>query len=275
LRTRRQRLGQHFLRDAEVARAIVGALADEPPRVLEIGPGRGALTRPLLERFRRVRAVEMDFSLAGSLAQRLSFPENLEVRQGDALALDLDELAEEGPWQVAANLPYAVATAILRRLIARGDLFPILVVMLQWEVAQRIVAPEGSAARGLLTVEVEARAEAELLLSVPPRCFSPPPRVTSAVVRLASRPPSAPADVVARALELAAAAFTHRRKKLANALASTARPGEIAAALAAVGTAGGARAQELPLEQWLAIAAALPQARPQAGPQAAPAGPEA
>jgi 16S rRNA (adenine1518-N6/adenine1519-N6)-dimethyltransferase len=265
LRTRRQRLGQHFLRDAEIARAMVGALADEPPRVLEIGPGRGALTRPLLDRFRRVRAVEMDSALAGSLAQRLSFPEDLEVRHGDALALDLDELGEEGPWQVAANLPYAVATPILRRLIARGDLFPILVVMLQREVAQRIVAPEGSAARGLLTVEVEARAEAELMFSVPSRCFSPPPRVTSAVVRLVSRPLSAPADVIARALELAAAAFTHRRKKLANALTSMAPRGAIGEALVALGTAEGARAQELPFDHWLAIAAALPQAGPQAG----------
>jgi 16S rRNA (adenine1518-N6/adenine1519-N6)-dimethyltransferase len=274
VRTRRQRLGQHFLRDAGIARAIVSALAEKPPRVIEIGSGRGALTRPLLERFPRVRVVELDAALADSLARRLSSPAHLEVRQGDALTLDLDGVAEGGPWQVAANLPYAVATPILRRLLARGDLFTVLVVMVQQEVARRIVAPEGGPDRGLLTIEVGARADAELLFAVPPRCFSPPPRVTSAVVRLVPRPLPAPPDVVARALDLAAAAFAHRRKKLANALASAGEPRDVAAALETAGADGSLRPQQLGLDRWLAIAAALPQAGPKAGPKAGPqAGP--
>jgi 16S rRNA (adenine1518-N6/adenine1519-N6)-dimethyltransferase len=261
VRTRRQRLGQHFLRDPGTAQAIVNALAETPPRVIEIGSGRGALTRPLLERFPQVRVVELDAILAESLARRVSAPAHLEVRHGDALTLDLDEMADGGPWQVAANLPYAVATPILRRLLTRGDLFTVLVVMVQQEVARRIVAPEGGADRGLLTIEVATRARAELLFAVPPRCFSPPPRVTSAVVRLDPRPLSAQPDVVARALELAAVAFAHRRKKLANALSAAAQPAEIAAALKAAGADENLRPQQLGLERWLAIATALPARR--------------
>jgi 16S rRNA (adenine1518-N6/adenine1519-N6)-dimethyltransferase len=268
VRTRRQRLGQHFLRDAGVARAIVAALPEAPARVLEIGPGRGALTRVLLERFSLVRAVELDAALANDLPRRLGSPGHLEVRLGDALTLDLDELAESEPWQVAANLPYAVATPILRRLVHRGDLFPVLVVMVQHEVARRIVAGEGDAERGLLTVEIGARARAELLFPVPARCFSPPPRVTSAVVRLVPRELPAPPAVLARALELAAAAFSHRRKKLANALAAAGEPHELASAFTAAGVSPDVRPQELAIGRWLALAAALPAAGPPAGPAA-------
>jgi 16S rRNA (adenine1518-N6/adenine1519-N6)-dimethyltransferase len=258
VRTRRQRLGQHFLHDGRTARAIVAALADAPPRVLEIGPGRGALTRPLLERFPQVRVVEMDGRLAAALPQRLGNPGSLEILHADALTVDLDRLAEGGSWQLAANLPYSVGTPILRRLLPRGDLFTVLVVMVQWEVARRLVAPPGSRERGLLSVEVEAHARAELLLSVPPHCFSPPPRVSSGLVRFVLHPAPAAAATLRRALGLAAAAFAHRRKKLANALASTARPDEIATALTAAGATGNVRPQELELAHWLALAEALP-----------------
>jgi len=258
VRTRRQRLGQHFLHDGRTARAIVAALADSPFRVLEIGSGRGALTRPLLERFPLVRVVEMDGPLAAALPRRLGNPPNLEVVHGDALTLNLDRLAEGGPWQLAANLPYSVGTPILRRILARGDLVTVLVVMVQLEVARRLAAPAGSRERGLLSVEVEAHAQAEFLFSVPPRCFSPPPRVSSGVVRFVMRPPPAAAPALQRALELAAIAFAHRRKKLANALASAATPDEIAIALRSAGELGDVRPQELGLAHWLALAEALP-----------------
>ncbi len=262
MRTRRQRLGQHFLRDAGVARAIAGALAETPAAVIEIGPGRGALTRPLRDRFPRVRAVELDPTLAAALERRLGTAGNLEVRRGDALTVDLDDVGAGGPWQVAANLPYGVATPILRRFLTRPDLFVNLVIMVQREVALRLAAREGGRERGLLTLEVEARANAELLFDVPPRCFSPPPRVTSSVVRLRPGAPPAEPEVVARALELASAAFAHRRKKLANALAGVAPPEEVSAALAAAGADGARRPQEIGLDRWLALAAALPQAGP-------------
>jgi len=261
VRRRRQRLGQHFLRDPATARAIVAALADTPPRVLEIGPGRGDLTGPLLSRFSRVRAVELDHRLAAALPGRLGNPAGLDVRHGDGLALDLDGLAEGGQWQVAANLPYSVGTPILRRLLPRHDLFTVLVVMVQLEVARRLVAPTGGAGRGLLTLEAEAHAGAELLFTVPPRCFSPPPRVTSAVVRLHLHPSPAPPATVERALELASAAFTHRRKKLGNALASVGSPLEVAAGLTVAGADGNLRPQDLSLELWLALAEALPGRR--------------
>jgi len=257
VRTRRQRLGQHFLRDAHIARAIVEALPAEPPRVLEIGPGRGALTLPLLQRFPRVRALELDPALAGSLARRLGEPAGLEVLHADALDAGLDELGEGGPWLVAANLPYSVGTAIVRRLLPRHDLFPELVVMVQLEVARRLVAPAGDAERGMLSVEVEAFATAELLLTVPARSFDPPPKVTSAVVRLRTRPAAAPDATVQQGLHLASVAFLHRRKKLANALGSAVEPRAVAMALADLGRVDGVRPQELAWPDWLALAQAL------------------
>jgi 16S rRNA (adenine1518-N6/adenine1519-N6)-dimethyltransferase len=258
VRTRRQRLGQHFLRDARTAHSIAAALAGEPPRVLEIGPGDGALTRHLLARFAAVRALELDGDLAAMLPGRLGRPATLEVIRGDAVTADLDELAAGGPWQVAANLPYGVGTPILRRLLPRGDLFTVLVVMVQLEVARRLVAPPGGAERGLLTIEVEARTRAELLFTVSPRSFSPPPHVHSGVVRLVLQPPP-DAPVLDRALELAAVAFCHRRKKLTNALSAVGRPPELSSAMERAGVDAGARPQDLTLAGWLALAGALPR----------------
>ncbi|OYW03372.1 MAG: ribosomal RNA small subunit methyltransferase A [Acidobacteria bacterium 37-71-11] len=257
VRTRRQRLGQHFLRDAATARAIAAALAGDPPRVLEIGPGRGALTGPLLERFGHVRAVELDGALAAGLARRLGDPPGLEVRHADALADDLDALAAGGPWQVAANLPYSVGTAIVRRLLPRRDLFALLVVMVQLEVAQRMVAPPGGRNRGLMTLETEAYGRAEILFTVPPGRFAPPPKVNSAVVRIGLRPDPAPAAAIERGLSLASLAFAQRRKKIANPLAAAAAPAGIAAACAAAGVDPGARPQELAWDAWLALGRAI------------------
>ena len=257
MRTRRQRMGQHFLRDARVARAIVDALPAEPARVVEIGPGRGALTRPLLARFPRVRAVELDAALAGALPGALGSPAGLEVVTGDAASADLDDLAAAGPWSLAGNLPYSVGTPIVRRVVRRGDLFVAAVVMVQLEVAKRLAAGPGGRDRGLLSVEVEACAEAELMFTVPPRCFAPPPRVTSAVVRLRLRPPAQHPPLLDAALRLAGAAFTHRRKKLTNALSGAVASGAAGAAFAAAGIDAGARAEDLTLAEWLALAAAL------------------
>ncbi len=257
MRTRRRRLGQHFLRDARTARAITAALADTPPRVLEIGPGEGALTRHLLVRFPEVRAVELDDDLAAMLPGRLGRPEGLQVLRGDAVTTDLDRLAEGGPWQLAANLPYSMGTPILRRLLPRRDLFTVLVVMVQLEVARRLVAPPGGRERGLLTLEVEAHAAAEMLITVPPRAFSPPPRVNSGVVRMTLRTPPEAARL-GRALGLGGAAFRHRRKKLLNALAREAEPEGLGAALARAGVDGALRPQDLSLADWLALAAEVP-----------------
>ena len=258
MRSRRQRLGQHFLRDRGIARAIADALRGDPPRVIEVGPGRGALTAPLLARFPKVRAIELDERLAAALPASLGSPAGLEVEVGDATTVDLDRVAAGGPWQLAGNLPYSVGTPIVRRVIRRGDLFRYAVVMVQLEVARRLVAPPGGGDRGLLTLEVEGCCTAaELLLAVPAGCFAPPPRVASAVVRLAIGSPGTRAPALAAALELAAAAFTHRRKQLANALVGAGDRAGLAAACAAAAIDPSARAEDLTLAQWLALAAAL------------------
>lgn len=129
--------------------------------------------------------------------------------------------------------------------------------MVQLEVARRLVARPGGRDRGLLTLEVEGYAEAELLFTVPPRCFTPPPEVMSAVVRLRARRPEERPPGLECALRLAAAAFTHRRKKLTNALAGAVPPEALAPALTRAGVDPGARAENLPLFEWLALAAAL------------------
>ena len=259
MRSRRQRMGQHFLRDQRVAQAIVDALPPEPGRVIEVGPGRGALTRLLLARFPRVRAIELDGALAQALPGAMGAPAGLQVITADAVTIDLDELASGGPWVLAGNLPYSVGTPILRRVIRRGDLVTAAVVMVQLEVGRRLVARPGGRDRGLLTLEVEGCAEAELLFTVPPRCFVPPPQVESAVVRLRVRRLDERPPLLESALRLAAAAFTHRRKKLANAVAQVVERGPMAAACATAAVDPAARAESLTLTQWLCLAAALEQ----------------
>jgi 16S rRNA (adenine1518-N6/adenine1519-N6)-dimethyltransferase len=259
LRTRRQRLGQHFLADPAVAEAIVGVLPPDPPRVLEIGPGHGALTLLLAERFPRVVTVELDGALAAGLRRRVAGQPGVEVVHGDALALSLDRFAVEQPWQLVGNLPYSVATPIVRRFLPCRELVTQLVVMVQLEVAGRLAAPPGSSERGLLTVERELHADCELLFSVPPRSFRPAPRVVSAVVRLALRPPPVAAPLGSRVLELAAIAFTQRRKKLTNALAGAAPPPAVAAALGEIGVGADVRAQDLDFDAWAELARRLPR----------------
>lgn len=231
-----------------------------PDRVIEIGPGQGALTRLLLERFSLVRAVELDARLAAGLAGRLGGPVGLEVVTADALTVDLDQLTGGERWSVAGNLPYSVATPIIRRLLEQHAVVAAAVVMVQLEVARRLVAGPGDPDRGFLSVLTEMYGGAELLFSVPASCFSPPPKVTSAVVRLEPMAALAPPEVVSRALALAADGFSHRRKKLLNALPGAAARGDLAASLPAVGLDAAMRPQEVPVAGWLALAAALPNA---------------
>jgi len=250
-RSKRRRLGQNFLVDSDVANRIVELLADEPPQVLEIGPGRGALTEPLLNRFDRVRALELDETLAPPLEQRFGC-RGLEVILADALTAPLDEIVGgDGRWQMASNLPYSVGTAILRRLIPRHDLFARLVVMLQREVADRVVAQPGEGNHGFMALERAAWAEAHLAFTVHPRAFRPVPRVTSAVVVLELRPPVADPRDIERALKLASGALTRPRKMLPNALGKGVSPEVIEKA----GLEPTARPGELTLDDWLRLAA--------------------
>lgn len=245
-RSKRRRLGQNFLIDEGVARGIVDLLADEPPRVLEIGPGRGALSAPLLNRFDRVRALELDEPLVAPL-QAAFGRRGLEVVHADALTHSLDDLTGGCRWQVASNLPYSVGTAILRRLMPRHDLFTRLVVMLQHEVAERVVAEPGDGNHGLMALERAAWAEAWLAFSVPAKAFRPQPKVTSGVVVLDLRPAAASEREVRRALALAATALTRPRKMLPNALGK----GVSATSVEDAGFDPTIRPGELHLDDWL------------------------
>jgi len=251
-RSRRRRLGQNFLVDEEVANRIVDLLDDEPPRVIEIGPGRGALTSPLLDRFDRVRALEVDEVLVTPLVDRLG-DRGLEVVHTDALTAPLDEIASGGGWQVASNLPYSVGTAILRRFMRRHDLFTRMVVMLQREVAERVVAEPGQGNHGLMALERAAWARSWIAFDVPPRAFRPVPKVTSSVVVLDLRRPAVRPAELERALELAGGALTLPRKKLRNALG---REVEVEA-IDEAGLDPNARPGTIPLEGWLRLAKSL------------------
>ncbi|MFV2072304.1 MAG: 16S rRNA (adenine(1518)-N(6)/adenine(1519)-N(6))-dimethyltransferase RsmA [Thermoanaerobaculales bacterium] len=252
-RPKRRRLGQNFLVDPGVAEKMVGRLKTDPPRVLEIGPGRGALSEPLLERFDRVLALELDATLIPGLLERFG-DRGFEVRHSDALTEDLGAvLAADSPWQVASNLPYSVGTAILRRLMPRNDLFSRLVVMLQREVAHRVVADPGGSGHGLLALERAAFADARLLFDVQPRSFRPRPKVISSVVALDLRPPSYTATELAGAFTLAARALTRPRKVLTNALS----PGIDAAILEAADLDPSVRPGTVPLGGWVRLASVL------------------
>ena len=249
-RPKRRRLGQNFLIDGTVAERIAATLTDDPARVVEIGPGRGALTEPLLERFDRVLALELDEQLLPPLIQRFGGP-GFDVQHSDALHDDLDSLlAAESPWQVASNLPYSVGTAILRRLLRRNDLFTRLVVMLQREVAHRVVAEPGGKGHGLLALERAAWADARLLFDVGPRAFRPRPKVVSSVVVLDLKPCDHDPVILDRALKVASMALTLPRKMLSNAL-----PKEIEnSTIEAAGLEPTQRPGTVALDGWMRLA---------------------
>ena len=219
----RKRFGQHFLEPAWVAK-LVAAIDPRPEDTfLEIGPGRGALTLSLAPKVARLIAIEIDRDLAAALPARL--PAHVRIVEGDVLDMDLAALLEPlpgvAPVRVAGNLPYNVATPILFRLLgAAGDGARLrdATVMLQKEVADRVVAGPGSRDYGSLAVHIALGADAETLLTLPPGAFRPPPKVISAVVRLRFRP--AQVEVGDRAVfeRLVRGVFAQRRKTLLNAL---------------------------------------------------------
>lgn len=217
----RKRFGQHFLESPWVAK-VIDAINPSPGQTfLEIGPGRGALTRPLAERAGHVVAVEIDRDLAAALAnENIS---NLRVIQSDFLELGLDIALkdERQPLRVAGNLPYNVSSPILFMLLKAADggrFFSDATLMLQKEVAGRLAAKPGRKEYGALAIQVALTADVEQLLTLPPGAFRPPPKVTSAVVRLRFRPPAL--DVGDRRVfeRIVRGIFLQRRKTLANAL---------------------------------------------------------
>jgi len=217
----RKRFGQHFLEPAWVARLIDALAPSTDDTFLEIGPGRGALTLPLAARAGRVIAVELDRDLVASLAPRL--PDNVRLVEGDFLEVDLPGLmqAERTPIRVVGNLPYNVASPILFRLLdeARdGALLSDATLMLQREVADRLLAEPGGADYGATSIQVQLLADVERVLSLPPGAFRPPPKVHSSVVQLRFRPPQVEVGTRPVFERLVRGVFLQRRKTLANAL---------------------------------------------------------
>jgi len=251
----RKRFGQHFLHDPLVIDRVVTAIAPQPGQALvEIGPGQGALTRPLLGAAAALDVIEIDRDLAAALRREFAANPKLQVHEGDALEFDYAALAQlRGQrLRLIGNLPYNISTPLLFHLLAAAAHITDMHFMLQKEVVDRIVAAPGSRQYGRLGVMLAPRVRAHKLLDIGPGAFKPAPQVHSAVVRL---------EVVASTPDWAAephygavvaAAFGQRRKTLRNALAQHLSAAQISAA----GVDPGARAETLAPEQFGALALA-------------------
>jgi 16S rRNA (adenine1518-N6/adenine1519-N6)-dimethyltransferase len=252
----RPRIGQHFLADPLIASDIVAAAQLGPnDDVLEIGPGRGALTGELLNAAAHVTAVELDEGLAAALRQRFAGNPRLTVIADSILAHAPDVLLAEGgrrpPYAVVANLPYYITAPVMRHLLERGPRPSRIVVMIQREVAESITGK--GAGLSLLGVSVQVFAAAELLFRVPSTAFDPPPKVESAVVRLAVyEQPLVPPDRLDGFFNVVRAGFRNPRKQLHNALASGLwmASGEAPASLEAAGVDPMRRAATLSIAEW-------------------------
>ena len=217
----RKRFGQHFLEPAWVKKLIDAVAPVSDDTFLEIGPGRGALTVPLAQRAGRVVAIEIDRDLAEALPSIV--PPHVKVIAGDFLDADLEAVlgTENRPVRVVGNLPYNMSSPILFKLLRAADQGRLLsdaTLMLQKEVADRLAAAPGSGDYGALAIQVAVAADAERLLTLPPGAFRPPPKVTSAVVRLRFRPPTVNVGDPAVFERIVRGVFLQRRKTIQNAL---------------------------------------------------------
>ena len=245
----RKRFGQHFLADAAIIDAIVREIAPGPGQAMvEIGPGLGALTAPLLERLDHLYVVEIDRDLIARLKERFP-PERLTIHQGDALDFDFGALGRD--LRVVGNLPYNISTPLLFHLAAFADSVRDMHFMLQREVVDRMVADPGTADYGRLSVMLQYRFDMDRLFIVPPGAFNPAPKVDSAIVRLIPKSVDALAACDEALLaKLVLAAFGQRRKMLRNNLRELVDE----AGLAAAGIAPTARAEELAVADYIRLA---------------------
>ena len=252
-----RRLGQHWLVDRAAAAFIVDSMALRPDeQVLEIGGGRGALTEHLVSRGGRRLVVELDDDCAAGLSAR--FGDALELVHRDVLDVRLAELGG-GPWAVVGNLPYYATSPILLWLCEQAALVSRAVVMMQAEVADRVLAAPGTKDRGRLSVAVQYRFRGRRVLQVKPGSFAPPPAVNSTVIELVALPaPAVSVPDESRFFAVVEGGFRHRRKTIATALASSLAPrAEAEAALAAANIDPKRRAETLSLAEWAALAKGL------------------
>ncbi|MFN0159784.1 MAG: 16S rRNA (adenine(1518)-N(6)/adenine(1519)-N(6))-dimethyltransferase RsmA [Burkholderiales bacterium] len=250
--TPRKRFGQHFLADANVVAAIVHAIAPRrEDRMVEIGPGLGALTRPLLIALDHLHAVEIDRDAVARLTRE--FPATrLTVHAADALAYDFSALCPPGAMlRVVGNLPYNISTPLLFHLAEYSERIADCHFMLQKEVVERMVAAPGGRDFGRLSVMLQYRFEMENLFEVPPEAFDPPPRVDSAIVRMRPRPVAAlEARDMAGFAALVTRAFSQRRKTLHNTLKGFASDAQ----MQAVGIDPAARAETIGVAAFVRLA---------------------
>lgn len=253
---RRKRFGQHFLHDPAVLERIAHAVDPRPgDRIVEIGPGGGALTQLLLESgIGALDAVEIDRDLAALLRDKFASHTGFTLHEGDALDFDFAELARSrgGRLRVVGNLPYNISTPLLFHLLASAPWIEDMHVMLQREVAERIAAAPGGPDYGRLTIMLAPHVRVEPLFEVGPGAFRPPPKVWSAVIRLSVLPEPA-FRVSAHFAPVVAVAFSHRRKTLRNALRALLSREQIEAA----GLDPGARPETLAPEAFNALARQL------------------
>jgi 16S rRNA (adenine1518-N6/adenine1519-N6)-dimethyltransferase len=265
---RKPKLGQHFLQDQSVAARIVEALGDiSQSTVLEIGPGRGVLTRILVRRARRVIAIETDRVLAAQLRMHFSLAPNIEIIEGDILAIDLDTIfgpkpgstrpgmeAEPERVRVIGNLPYFITSDILLRLFEYRKYFETMVLMVQKEVADRLAERPGRKDYGLLSATAQLYSRIEKLFVVPSGAFAPPPKVNSAVVRLEASDHLASLKVNEAAfISFLKLSFGQKRKTLWNNLKSRYTADVLTAAMQRAKIKPAVRAEALSLEQSAAL----------------------
>ncbi|HQX23501.1 MAG TPA: 16S rRNA (adenine(1518)-N(6)/adenine(1519)-N(6))-dimethyltransferase RsmA [Pseudomonadota bacterium] len=254
----KKRFGQHFLHDRGVIERLLRAIDPQPgERFVEIGPGDGALTFPLLARIGRLTAIELDRDLIPRLRERGG--DALELVEADALTVDLTALAAGQPMRLVGNLPYNISTPILFHALAHAGAVQDMHFMLQKEVVDRMGAGPGSKVYGRLSVMLQARCRVEPLFKVGPGAFQPPPKVDSAIVRLVPLPAAAIGLLdPARFEAVVRAAFAQRRKTLRNALAGVAD----VATLQAAGIDPQARAETVAVADYVALANRLATTMP-------------
>jgi 16S rRNA (adenine1518-N6/adenine1519-N6)-dimethyltransferase len=251
----RKRFGQHFLHDAGILRKIVLAIAPERgDNVIEIGPGEGALTLPLLRELGHMTVIELDRDLVPRLEAAAEGVGTLHIVNADVLTVDFSAFAKAGPLRVVGNLPYNISSPILFHCIEHIDAIRDMHFMLQKEVVERMAAPPGSKTYGRLSVMLQLRCTVEPLFKVPPGAFRPPPKVDSAIVRLTPLPAHALPDADAKLIDrVVRAAFGQRRKTLGNALRDVATIAQIEAA----GIDPRVRAEQLAPAAFVALARSI------------------
>ena len=269
---RKPKLGQHFLTDPMAPGQIADALGDiSRSTVFEIGPGRGVLTSLLARRARRLIAIETDRVLAAQLRMKFALSGNVEIIEGDILAVDFNTIfgpkpgstrpginQQPEPVRVVGNLPYFITSDILLRLFAYRKYFESSVLMVQREVADRLAASPGSSEYGLLSATTQLYTTVEKLFTLPPAAFTPPPKVHSTVVRLTVTPRLESLDVPENAfIDFLKLSFGQKRKTLTNNLKAQYDTKALRAAMERVGVKSDARSEALSLEKTAALFRAL------------------